>query len=156
MALYIQDASSIMVGQELETNLRDAPSSAYVRSIRRTLDGRYRVGVSWEKSDQREADAVADYLAHEDLLLVCQIVCDQAGPVRMVRLWDGAEFEVAAERLHERSFEDRRDELNADPTKLPTLAQIYGLNTNPHARNIVAEILDFEFSSQFDTAHGQN
>ena len=152
LALTTYDASNIMIGQAVEANLREASSTAYVRSIHKRMDGKYRVGVSWEKKSQQKRNAVADYLAHEDLFLVCEIVCDQSGPVRMVRLWDGAEFEVMADDLYERTYEERRDELNAAPTKLPTLAQLYGLHSNIHANGIVAEILNFEFSSPCDTA----
>ncbi len=62
------------------------------------------------------------------------------------------EFEVPAEDLFERSYEQRRDELHAAPTELPILAKLYGLNPNVEPNAVVADILSFEFSSRFNTA----
>jgi hypothetical protein len=151
MALFVQDASSFAVGEQIETNLHDATSTAYVRSVRRVHDGRYRVGISWEQQTGKNPNAAAHFLVYENLLLVCQVLCDQNGPARLVKLWDGAEFNVPSDTVRSRSFEQRRDDLNADPSQLSALAELYGLNPHSEPNQLVADILTFEFSSQLDT-----
>jgi hypothetical protein len=151
LAIYTHDASNVHVGQEVETEFRDGFSPAFVRSVRRVPNGKYRVSVSWDKQSCRDAGLCASYLAHEDLLLVCEILCEQNGPVRTIKLWDGAEFAVPTEAICTRSFEQRRDELNETPTKIPVLARIYGLDSRAQTAETVSKILNFEFSSQFDT-----
>ena len=156
LALTTHDVGSFHVGQQVSANMRDTLTTGYVRSVHRNSDGTYRVGISWDKGTTREANATADYLAHEDFMLVCVLLCDKTGPLRQIRLWDGAEFEVPAEDVHSRSYDQRRDELNEAPTKLPTLAQLYGLNPIADTSEIVLDILNFEFSSQYDTHDGRN
>ncbi len=90
LALTIHDATALIVGQEIQAIVRNAACTAYVRSVRRRLDGKYRIGVSWEKSSNRTLNAVADFLSHDNLFLVCEVLCDDAEPVQLVRLWDGA------------------------------------------------------------------
>lgn len=147
-AFTTEDPAAFTVGQSIVVVIRDEETTAYVRSVRKMLGAKLRVSVSWDKISKPDANTTLDYLAHDNLMLLCEVVGSDDDPIRTVRLWDGAEFQVLNEDVYTRSYDERRDELHGSPSILSTLAQLYGLNSSAEGNEIVSAILEFEFFSE--------
>ena len=149
IGVTVETVTDFAFGQEVHVHMKESDAVGYVRSIRREDTAGFRVSIGWNdylETGGKRQKPLAHFITHENLLFVCDLLFHDAGPVKLVRLWDGARFEIASDLVCSRSLDARRSELNRNTALIPALARMYGIAINAHTPDICAQILDFEFS----------
>ena len=149
IGVQVESVEELAFSQEVHIQLRDSDSIGYIRSIHRESPTQFRVSISWNDFLDvagKRRKPIAHFVVHDHLLFVCDLLFHDAGPKTTVRLWDGARFDIDSDLVCSRSFDARRSELNRGPDLMPTLATVYGLAQASRLEDLVAQILDFEFS----------
>jgi len=149
LGISVSDVSQIAYWQQIQVTLRDSQTLGYVRDIRRESPTAFRLSICWDhtyaeiKGQRRKS--IANYVVHDNLLLVCDLMFADDDSRKKVRLWNGARFQVQPEEVCSRSYDVRRSELNRINDANEMLAKLYELPPVPRSEERIDQILDFEF-----------
>ncbi|MEM7455602.1 MAG: PilZ domain-containing protein [Planctomycetota bacterium] len=140
---------SLARGEQIQVMLDDRIVEGLTRSVSRSENENFEIGVQREDfsrySDDAESRLLARYINFNGHLIVCEVCCSLSADSRLIRLLNGKELEVKPASLVSLSMDERRAILEADE-ELEAIEQIYKAFLPDAQLESVESILELEFS----------
>ncbi|MDH3717903.1 MAG: PilZ domain-containing protein [Planctomycetota bacterium] len=153
LGIKLANIKKLNPGEQVTLCFRGLDITAEIKSIRQDEDELYHVGIGWLDTGVTLGPAAppprldrAKYICHKGVWLACDLLEQTKDGIATIVLWDNSYFEVSAERLRERTVEQRHEELQSLGNDVNLLAALYRLGDHGTAEKTCEAILDFEFA----------